>query len=331
MSIYAPSLVLVSLTRVLMSWGEIQNPEYTLSIVGVPCDGVIDGAPGSYYDDGTFGEPYFTSSRPGRNLEVRLTKTNSPPGDFVFGQTYGWSWAVGVEGAALITDVSTIGTITCPGGTEPGCLGGGSFSIQTELTGEPWGKGPQTAENHGAACAVLMGTEGSILPGDGTWVIGRLRITTTFPEQVGDEIKARIVFAPRIGSGQIPVVTTVAFVAIPITEQEGNPPLHVSGCELTFVAVDPVERFVRCDANGDSHINLADSVWLLNELFQDGQHSTCPIARDCNHDGDVNLTDTIFLLLYLFSGGPEPLPPFPECGSVDGMTQEDCPGGSTRC
>ena len=112
---------------------------------------------------------------------------------------------------------------------------------------------------------------------------------------------------------------------------KGNPQLHVSGCELTFVSVDPVAKFVRCDANGDARIDLSDSVWLLNELFQDGRPTPCLIARDCNHDGNVNLTDAIYLLLYLFSGGPTPSPPFPDCGSVDGMTPEDCPGGSTGC
>src|SRR4029453_672754 len=236
--------------------------------------------------------------------------------------TTGWSWAVGVEGPALITDVSLEGTIACYRWIEPGCLMGNSFSHITEFTGIPWGTGPYTEENHGAVRSVSNAGDDSSLPGDGEWIIGRIRVTATFPDKAGENVTIGVVFGERTRDFG-PVTTRAVYRGFAITETMGMPPLELRECRLTLAAVDSL-KFIRCDTNRDGDVNISDPVWLLNELFHGGPPSPCAIARDCNNDGEVNITDAIYALLYLFGGGPTPALPFPECGSVDGTTSDDC-------
>ncbi len=77
---------------------------------------------------------------------------------------------------------------------------------------------------------------------------------------------------------------------------------------------DPVYRFVRGDINSDGAVNLADSIFLLNFLFQGGPGPTCEKAADTNQDDAVNLTDAVYLLNHLFQGGPIPPAPNVETG-----------------
>ena len=72
--------------------------------------------------------------------------------------------------------------------------------------------------------------------------------------------------------------------------------------------------FVRGDINSDDSVNIADAVFLLNDLFGDGAAPTCDDAADANDDGSTNIADSIFLLNQLFGNG-DPIPePFPDCG-----------------
>ncbi len=87
--------------------------------------------------------------------------------------------------------------------------------------------------------------------------------------------------------------------------------------------------FVRGDANRDSGVDLADAVFVLNELFGGGDPSSCPDASDANDDGRLNIADPVAILDYLF-GGADPLPPPGATAGAD-PTQDDpfrCFGGS---
>lgn len=75
------------------------------------------------------------------------------------------------------------------------------------------------------------------------------------------------------------------------------------------VEVSLPELPARGDANEDGSINLADSVAILNHLFNGGPLLGCPGAGDANTDGGLNIGDPIFLLNFLFDGGPAPTPP----------------------
>ncbi|KPJ65382.1 hypothetical protein AMJ44_10300 [candidate division WOR-1 bacterium DG_54_3] len=64
--------------------------------------------------------------------------------------------------------------------------------------------------------------------------------------------------------------------------------------------------FYRGDANGDSEIDIADVVFLINYLFDDGPEPYPLEAGDADCSGEVDIGDAIFLINYLFVGGPSP-------------------------
>ena len=84
-------------------------------------------------------------------------------------------------------------------------------------------------------------------------------------------------------------------------------------------------RFVRGDTNTDGSTNIADAVFVLGFLFSaEGEEPACAEATDTNADGTVNITDGIYLLSFLFSGGEGPPAPYPECGRIDGLPEDQC-------
>jgi hypothetical protein len=60
------------------------------------------------------------------------------------------------------------------------------------------------------------------------------------------------------------------------------------------------------DVNGDSLINIADVVYLINYIFIDGPEFDPSWVGDTNCDGLVDIVDVIHLVSYLFTGGPPP-------------------------
>jgi hypothetical protein len=96
------------------------------------------------------------------------------------------------------------------------------------------------------------------------------------------------------------------------------------------IALNPVVTtdFIRGDANSDARINIADGVWIINELFLNGPSNPCAIANDANNDGSTDAGDAVYIFQYRFTDGPQPPAPFPSCGQVDGQTPEDCAASS---
>lgn len=305
------------------------NPRFTLWLRG-PCDEVIEGPAGGRFDDGTGGAPDFENGRPGINFEVVLTQ-----GSIVhqFWSTSGWSWGLGIEGPLEVTDITLEGTVSCTrfeGG--PPCLGRAGFYSRTELTGVPYGKGPQTVENHGALSLIALGTQFGSLPGVGDYVIARIRVTGDFPDTEGASVSGRVFFTSRAGSNPQLLTPSVTYSGLLVTESLGCPPLTLRDCPLTLRAVAPVDAFIRCDTTNDGRLDITDPVRLLNHLFVGvGPPIRCPAAADCNGDGEREISDAVYALSYLFLGTGPPPAPFPECGKPPGLTQEDCPGGSTIC
>jgi len=81
------------------------------------------------------------------------------------------------------------------------------------------------------------------------------------------------------------------------------------------VVPDADESFRRGDCNADRVFDVADAVFGLRLLFQDGAEIVpCLRACDANDDAVINVTDPIFGLRALFQGGVEPPPPYPSCG-----------------
>ncbi len=64
--------------------------------------------------------------------------------------------------------------------------------------------------------------------------------------------------------------------------------------------------FLHGDANGDTIIDLADVIYLINYLFRGGPAPSPLEAGDANCDTLVNIDDVIYLINYLYKGGPPP-------------------------
>ncbi len=127
-----------------------------------------------------------------------------------------------------------------------------------------------------------------------------------------------------------PLAGDLVGVTTPLTFSDGLgiPPVAnvvvVNGASLNATFVDGSVTFVpqiitvvdfrRGDANEDSIVNIADGIWIINDLFQNGPTIDCLIASDANDDGLVDLSDAAYIFGYRFSNGPPPPAPFPACG-----------------
>ncbi|MHC4936522.1 MAG: hypothetical protein ACYTGJ_09945 [Planctomycetota bacterium] len=85
------------------------------------------------------------------------------------------------------------------------------------------------------------------------------------------------------------------------------------------------DDFSRGDCNRDGDLNIADAIFLLEELFSGGEASTCPSACDGNDDGGKDISDAVFILAYLVAGGPPPDAPFPGCAADPTLDPLICP------
>ncbi len=90
---------------------------------------------------------------------------------------------------------------------------------------------------------------------------------------------------------------------------------------LTEALAGHVERIVflggsfrRGDANVDGSVNIADAIYILQNLFANGPAIRCPNAADSNDDESVNIADGIYILQNLFANGPAIPAPHPDCG-----------------
>lgn len=98
---------------------------------------------------------------------------------------------------------------------------------------------------------------------------------------------------------------------------------------VDLVPVTTVE-FRRADSNFDGIVNIADGIWILNDLFQGGPTTTgaggCDAANDANGDGGIDAGDATFIFMHQFMGGPNPPAPYPACGTFPGQlpAPDDC-------
>lgn len=118
----------------------------------------------------------------------------------------------------------------------------------------------------------------------------------------------------------------------------GSPPVEnvvvVEGMSQVVEFVDGTvdigleTAFIRADCNSDGIVNIADGIFILNNLFQMGPEGPC--AEACNANGDdmgTTVADAMFVFLYRLMDGSPPPAPFPGCGPVPGA---DC-GSYANC
>ena len=96
-----------------------------------------------------------------------------------------------------------------------------------------------------------------------------------------------------------------------------SPTWHEGGVPFTriqFVSTGMAPVFVRGDSNQDGGMNIADAVYILQNLFTNGPPILCPDAADSNDDENVDLADPVYLLQNLFANGPAIPAPSVGCG-----------------
>ena len=89
--------------------------------------------------------------------------------------------------------------------------------------------------------------------------------------------------------------------------------------------------FIRGDANCDGQLTVTDACVIWEWwAFGEDQPCDCQDAMNVNGVGSghgIDLSDIIYLTNYLFRSGPEPAPPFPSCGTVEGANCNEATGG----
>lgn len=123
-------------------------------------------------------------------------------------------------------------------------------------------------------------------------------------------------------------------LAVNLENNVGSPPLSnvvslVGGISSfpalvsAIITVVDLPSFRRGDANSDGLVNIADAVFTIGFLFENGAAANCMLTMDQNSDTFVDISDMVYLVTYQFSGGPPPPAPFPDCG-IDPSGGVDC-------
>jgi len=76
--------------------------------------------------------------------------------------------------------------------------------------------------------------------------------------------------------------------------------------EITVLPYDVPPSGMPGDASGDTLVDVADVVFIVNYLFQGGPPPNPPAAGDVNGDCFIGLSDLIWLINYLYRFGPPP-------------------------
>jgi len=100
----------------------------------------------------------------------------------------------------------------------------------------------------------------------------------------------------------------------------------------TVIVVKAAQAFKRGDCNSDDKSDLADAAAILANQF--GSYDiNCSDACDVNDDGLLNMADSVSLLNWLFNFGDVPAVPgpFDEGEDPTGDSLPDCDGGDTNC
>ena len=83
--------------------------------------------------------------------------------------------------------------------------------------------------------------------------------------------------------------------------------------------------FLRGDANDDTSIDIADSVFTLKYLFAGSLRPRCLDALDTNDDGRLDLADPVYMLRCLFRGGAKLPYPRALIAGADSTADESVP------
>lgn len=225
----------------------------------------------------------------------------------------GWSYSIAVSGDVNIMGITTEGTAVSE-------FSQGGFE-QTEVV-DP----ARNNDVRGLVSAVVLTLRPVkvVLPSVGTESVIDITLEPSVPNGTGN-----VAFYPPglrgLGQPVDNLVTVGGLSVIPCN-------LATAEVDVIFGGVVDGNQFIRGNANDDSKIDIADAIWIVNELFKEGEATACQDAADVNDDGMVDSSDATYLIAYEFQGGPAPPAPFPDCGTdptddeLDCATQQDaCP------
>lgn len=238
----------------------------------------------------------------------------------------GWSLSLALEGDLLLTGATTAGTSAAD--VSQGGVRNGGFEV-TELV-DP----SLNDQGQGAVSAVVLSfTMPVTLEPVGSVRILTLNAAANALQPAGEDalIEGNLLWRDDMqGAGQ--PVQNVATVSGATQDFGCCENAHIS---FHTRAAPEASDFIRCDPNNDSRINIADAIWIINELVRKGPATACAAAADCNSDENRDLTDAVFAIAYQFQGGMAPGAPFRECGGSASLVAaglgELCPPGSSSC
>jgi hypothetical protein len=223
-------------------------------------------------------------------------------------QPQGWQLAVALDGGCTLAMITVGGTAIYDEGNGPNFSGG--FD-NTEVI-DP-GKNDGQA---GFVSAVILHLKKGTLLNEvtenvpGTTSVLRMVLEGTEAQIAGTTTCALRTQNMLVGSGQ-PVDNKVTIAGA------SEVPCNASKASVVVSFTDgsePTSRFVRGNANNDGKIDIADPIWIINELFLAGPETICQDAADANDDDMVNLADAEYMIMYLFQAGTAPAAPFDTCG-----------------
>jgi hypothetical protein len=248
---------------------------------------------------------------------VEATASIAPTGDPEPVGAQGWS--ISIEHDPAVLDIQNGDGFPAFNGTDGAAQFSGGFQ-KTEVV--------DPAKNGGRAglvsAVVLSFVEDRKLDPSKSQSILRSRYTVRagvteaqFPTLIRFESGLR-------GSGQpVENIITVSGGSVTPTAQQRV------GLELECSAGPPPSgRFIRGNANDDAKVNIADPIWIINELVRQGPKTQCQDAADANDDGLVDLSDAMYLIQWRFLGGPQPTAPFAGCGADPTVDTLNCPEAS---
>jgi len=250
--------------------------------------------------------------------------SNLPAGSNV----QGWSYGILLEGSGAVTSVTVAGTSadSLPNGgyRDPE----GSFNKTQIILPE------KNAGQKGLVSAIALTTQGletAIFPELGTQSVLAIDITAGEEQGEADQVNSLRFQGGLVGSGQpVALVVTVGGESAVV-------------CNFLLAQVDVVFRksaiaqFRRGNANNDPKVDIADAIWIINELVRSGPTTLCQDAADANDDGVVDVSDAVYLINYQFqpptAPNPDPAPPgpFPDCGPDPTDDTVGCADSQSSC
>ena len=226
----------------------------------------------------------------------------------------GWSFGILATGDATIDSVTTDGTAAAP--APDGVFNGGFNKTSLAL--------PENNEGQAGAVSAIVLCFGCPAVVDPAGTAALLAVNIVGPESGAGGVTFQ---SGLVGEGQ-PVDNV--FTEEGASAEVCN--IGTASLDITFEILD-VGPFIRGNANDDFKVDIADPIWILNELFRGGPATACQPAADANFDGTITIADTAYLIGYLFGGGDEPPAPFPGCGVLTPEEAGDltCDGGAASC